>query len=106
MKNVLKFIALSFAAGLPGVAFAEILGARFPSAVSAEALIGLFAVAVSLLLAMHEYSSRAAGYEPKPGRRVLSPADEAFVSARSLAYGINARRGAASRGAFHPSVRL
>ena len=106
MKTVLKFFALSFAAGLPGVAFAEMLGARFPAAMSAETIIGLFAVAVSMLLAVHEYSGRARGYEPKPVRRVLRPAAEVFSSPRSAVSRIGSRRSSTSRGPFYPSVRL
>lgn len=106
MKNVLKLFALFLAAGLPGVAFAEILGVRFPAAVSGETAIGLFAIVVSVLLAMHEYSNGARAYEPKPGRRVLRPAPEAFASARSLAYGTGKRRGSSSRTPFYPSVKL
>lgn len=58
MKTTIKLFAFLLAAGYPCVAFAEFLGARVPSTLNVENVVGLFALAVTALILISDYSRR------------------------------------------------
>ncbi len=74
MKTAITAIALLIAAGYPCVAFAEVLGASFPSAINGENALAAFTAAVAVLLIVSDYSRRsiahrATSYSRTPFRK-------------------------------------
>jgi hypothetical protein len=119
MKTLLKFFTLAALAGTPVLALAEMAGARFPAALSGEALFAVFASASLLSLALHDYARRPRTL-PLPvssaAARVapLAPAAEAFghAIAASERYNAGVYRARArthaprgSRTPFRPTAR-
>lgn len=79
MKTALKILTATFAASIPGVAFAEIANVSRLVAVQGETLLALFVGAAMLLIMATDYSR---------GQRSLAPA--ATVVRPSLPSGRNA----------------
>jgi hypothetical protein len=89
MKNQIKLLALVLAAGLPGVAFAQVAGAHLPTALNTESVFGAFAIVGIVLGAVSDYSRK---FQPLPLNSSTRPVSAApTLVVHEPAYGI--RRG-------------